>query len=524
MPEGAPTRLGAALATLLCIGALTAPAAGASVKARTADGFVDSIGVNLHTAYTDTPYASQFATVKQRLEELGIRHVRDGLEAGRPDQYQRLNELAGAGISSTLIVGSPADGSAGLDALLAAAKGLSGVAALEGPNEHSTSGDPEWKPNLIAYQQALYAKAKGDPALAPLPVLAPSIVGGDHAELGDISAHLDHGNIHPYPGGDPPDKLGAQIKSGELNAGTKPIFATETGYHTALGWHGEHPPATEAAMATYMPRLFMEYFRWGIVRTFSYELLDEWPDPLLAERESNFGLLRHDLSPKPAFDALRNTIQILADPGAPFAPAELDYTLGEAGILFPGPESTGLHKVLLQKRDGSFYLALWRTSSVWDPIARQTLSAPAAPVEVRVSPGLRSAAQYLPNSSSEPVWSERNPAQPLTVEVGPEVMILRLVPGLPEPNQPPLQLLAAAVPAPPPGIATAAPESPRCVVPKLHGTKLGVARTTLRRSGCRLGRVAGRTSRSGRVRWQSPPPHRVLLPGSMVHVRLRHGG
>ena len=523
MPEAASTRLGAILATLLCLGALASPPAGASVKARAADSFVDSIGVNLHTSYTDTPYATGFATVKQRLEELGIRHVRDGLEAGRPDQYQRLNALAAAGISSTLILGSPADGADGLDALLAAAKGLSGVAALEGPNEHSTSGDPEWKPNLIAYQQALYAKAKGDPALASLPVLAPSIVGGDHAELGDISAYLDHGNIHPYPGGDPPDKIGAQIKSGELNAGTKPILATETGYHTALGWHGEHPPVTEAVMATYMPRLFMEYFRWGIVRTFSYELLDEWPDPLLAERESNFGLLRHDLSPKPAFDVLRNTIAILADPGAPFTPGELDYTLAEAGILFPGPESTGLHKVLLQKRDGSFFLALWRTSSVWDPAAQQPLPAPVSPVEVRVSPGLRSAALYLPNSSAEPVWLERQPIQPLVVDVGPEVTILRLVPGVPTKPEQPLQLLAAAEPAPAPGVGPV-PTSPSCVVPKLHGRKLGAVRAMLRSSGCRLGAVAGRTSRSSRVRWQSPPPRRVLAPGARVHVGLRHGG
>jgi hypothetical protein len=505
------------VAALLCLGMLAPLRAGAAVEARAAAGFVDSIGVDVHTAFSDTPYVSQFATVKQRLEELGVHHVRDDLFPDRPDQYQRLNELAAAGIGSTLIMGSPADGTSGLEDLLEVAKeDLDGLDALEGPNEYSTSGDPDWKSNLIAYQQALYSKAKADSALGGLPVIGPSIVHGDQAELGDVSASLDYGNIHSYPQGNPPDKLGSFIKSAEFNSGSKPTVATETGYHTALAWEGENPPVSEAAMATYMPRLFFEYFRWGIVRTFSYELLDEWPDPLLEEKESNFGLLRNDLSRKPAFDALRDTIRILEDPGPPFAPASLDYTLSEAGVELPGPESTSLHKVLLQKRDGSFYLALWRLSSVWDPAAGEPLPAQSQPVEVQVDPGIEAAALYLPNSSIEPVWSTAWPSQPLTVEVGPEVAILRLIPGTRGPEQP------APARAADPGVRPEA--TAPCVVPGLRGKKLRVARAALRRSHCRLGEIAGRRARSSRVVAQSPRPRRVLAPGARVNVRLRPDG
>ncbi len=534
MPESSPIRLLALVAVALGL-AIPAQASAAEVKARPADAFVDSVGVNIHPAYNDTPYVPEFATVLQRLQELGIRHLRDELRdfPDRQGQYQRLNQLAAAGFGSTLVIGSPADGIDGLEALLEiAADDLDGVEALEGPNEYSTSGDPEWQPRLVAYQQALYEKAKAEPALAGLPVVGPSIVHNDQAQLGDVSAWLDYGNIHSYPFGNPPDKLGAAITRAELNSASKPIWATETGYHTALNWTGEHPPVSEAAMATYVPRLFLEYYRWGIVRTFSYELLDEWPDPDLDERESNFGLLRNDLAPKPAFDALRNTIAILADPGEQFVPAALDYTLGEGGVEFAGPESPGLHKVLLQKRDGSFYLALWRTSSVWDPATGEPQAAPALPLEVAVEPGIESATAYLPNVSAAPVWSLTQPDQPVTVDVGPAVTILRLVPGasVPEPEPEPGP---GPTPAPSPGSGAgsgpggeqssekgAQPGPPPCSVPMLSGRKLSSVRLKLRAAHCRLGAIVGPRGRSSRVAAQHPRPGRLLAPDAPVRVRL----
>jgi len=529
MPSRAAAALPGALVAVL-LGLLLpgpTPAAAAAVKARPAGSFVDSVGVDVHTAFSDTPYVSEFATVEARLEELGVHHVRDDLFPSRPDQYQRLDDLAAAGIGSTLVMGSPANGTPGLEGLLSTAAGLDGLEALEGPNEYSTSGDPEWKPHLVAYQEALYAKAKASPALAALPVIGPSIVHNDQAALGDVSTSLDLGNIHSYPQGNPPDKLGSFIAKAELNSGAKPIVATETGYDTMEGWKGENPAVSEGAMATYVPRLFLEYFRWGIARTFSYELLDEFPDPQLEDKEAHFGLLRNDLSPKPAFDALRNTIRILEDPGPTFAPGSLDYGLAEAGVAFPGPESSGLHKVLLQKRDGSFYLALWRLQSVWDPASGTALPAPAEPVEVSVAPGLESAAEFLPNSSVQPVWSVTRPSQPLSIPVGPQVVILRLVPGAADAGgpqtpalPPPTTAGAAAVTPSEPAKDPEATARPRCVVPRLTGRRLSAGRTRLRASECRLGRVGGERSGASRVTGQHPRPGRVLAAGSRVSVTL----
>jgi hypothetical protein len=519
--------VGSLLVVLVVLPSLALPAPGtAAVPAREADSFVESIGVNVHTGNGGTPYRERFEEVEQRLQELGVHHVRDDLESDSPAQHQELSELAGVGIESTVILGDPGFGSAGLDELIDILKtDLAGaVEAVEGPNEFSTSGDSEWKPHLIAYQQQLYDDVKGDPALSLLPVIGPSIVHGDQDELGDVSGMLDYGNIHSYPQGNPPDKLGSFITRAELNSGSKPILATETGYNTALNWTGENRPVSEAAMATYMPRLFFEYFRWGIVRTYSYELVDELPDPNLENKEWNFGLLRNDLSRKPAFEALRNTIAILEDPGPAFVPGSLSYRLRDRGTELPGPESTELHKVLLQKRDGSFYLAMWRLSSVWDAATGQPLAAPSEPVTVTLEPGLGIAAEYRPNLSPGPFSEPSQPSESLTLDVGPEVVIMKIVPAEEEEEEE--EDSSSSGSAQPAALAPAqldrdAPPAPApCIVPELRGRRLAAGRAKLKRAACRLGRITGLRTRSSRVVKQRPRPGRLLAPGSKVNVRL----
>jgi hypothetical protein len=403
-----------------------APAATASDAhlASGADTFVDSIGVNTHTFYSDTAYGD-FEAIKAKLGELGVRHIRENLALDRPDQYEGLNELAAMGVKSTLILGEPSEEASNLGEMISIVDtDLGGaVDAVEGPNEFDMKGGPNWATLLREYQQRLYGAIKADPSLAALPVIGPSIVQRTHQEeLGDISGMLDYGNIHPYPYGERPESdLSSQLGRAAANSGAKPVIATETGYHTALNWGGEHPAVSEDAMATYVPRFFLDYFSRGIPRTFSYELVDEKPDPANADRESNFGLLRNDFSPKPAFVALHNTIAILADPGPAFTPESLDYSVGGS--------RAELRQVLLQKRDGSFYLALWRATSVWDPSAKAALDPPSEAVTLSFDRQVKSAERYLPNVSAAGSPLSLHGGGPLTVDVGPQVVILRLALG-----------------------------------------------------------------------------------------------
>jgi hypothetical protein len=393
--------------------------------AEPAAAFVDSVGVNTHTYYSDTVYYSRFATIEQRLRELGVHHVRENLVPDRPDQYQRLNALAAAGVRSTLILGDPDNGTPGLERLLAIVRDeLPGsVDAIEGPNEFDLRGGEDWEPRVAAYQAQLYAAVEDDPELAALPVLGPSAGGiGDERQFTDLSGDLDYGNIHPYPDGEPPEtNVGEWLAAATRTSADKPVMATESGYHDALAATEGQRPVSEAAMATYVPRLFLDYFRRGIPRSFQYELVDEFPDAGETEPESDFGLLRNDLTPKPAFTALRNLIAVLDDPGGDFDPGRLDYTVSG--------DRSGLQQLLLQKSDGSFYLVLWRAKSVWDADARRPLDPGSRPLELRFATPPRRLRLYEPAAAASPRRELTTASGPTSLEVGPEATVVEIQPG-----------------------------------------------------------------------------------------------
>ena len=394
------------------------------VQAREAQVFVRSLGINTHTYYSDTVYHQRFKTIERRLKDLGISNIRENLVLHRPDQYRMLNRLMRAGIDSQLILGDPTYGRTGLRRLVAilGSRLSNAVTAIEGPNEYDLSGDPRWRERLDRYQRYLYAQVRADPALKGLPIVGPSVGQlADELVVTDLSRYLDYGNIHSYPDGDPPEwNLGEWLRAAARTSGGKPVMATETGYHTALEASQGQRPVSERAMAVYVPRTYLEYFARGVVRTFPYELVDEFPDPGEDEPEWNFGLLRNDLSPKPAYRALSDLVFMLTDTGPRFSPGRLDYTLG--GDL------GDLRTLLLQKRDGRFYLALWRAASVWDANRREPREPGSAPVQVGFANPPDQVNLRLPNRGRGTRQLTLS-AGTASVEVGPRVAILEIDPA-----------------------------------------------------------------------------------------------
>jgi hypothetical protein len=63
----------------------------------------------------------------------------------------------------------------------------------------------------------------------------------------------------------------------------------------------------------YVPRLFFEYFAHGVRRTFLCRFDDPGENP--DSDQDNYGLVRHDGTPKPAYRALRNVLGLLRDEG-----------------------------------------------------------------------------------------------------------------------------------------------------------------------------------------------------------------
>ncbi len=436
----------------------TLPAA----RAVWSDKFVSSVGLATHFSYDDLlPYGHDRAKTIASLLASGARFVRDGLSVSvngeSNDKYwNTMGDLTQGGMKLVLVtyptrLGGdvtdtfPYHDQRPLDTAVARV-GAANILAFEGPNEVDNNnegwgGKTAYGARARAFQAAMYAHAKQiAPSIAVLGLTVTSAAGAQ--AVGDISAHMDAGTLHPYPDGDVPTAHLSQMESSfaPIDAAKKPWWVTETGYHTS-------PNATEAlyqpgvsdiAQSKYVPRLYLDYFAAGIPYTSVYELIDEHDDRTNAE--ANYGLMYYDGDPKPAYGALRNLLALLADRGAAFTPTSLAYTISGA---------TGtIRQSLFEKRDGRFYLVLWndvpvyrpkavtglegRVRKYWERVAgadkevRDVFNAP-VPVTVSLAAKARTVTLYAPIRGAEPLSVSSDvstivvpvPDNPVVVEIKP---------------------------------------------------------------------------------------------------------
>ena len=353
---------------------VTQPPAGTVETAKSADAFVDSVGVNVHLHDSDTLYA-QFDSVETALTNLGVRHIRDGLiDTTWTPYYDRLNELGSLGIKSTLIT-NPAESN---DLLTGYPQRVSdSFEAYEGPNEYDASGDPNWAATLNSFMARLYGAVKSNPNTARFPVFGPSLTQpGSYPQVAASAPFFDDANLHNYFGGRNPGtpgwgnngygSIGWNLALVQSAWPCKPIVTTETGYLNDLSNPQGIP---EQISGRYLPRVLFEQWNHGIEKTFIYQLLEEgsqFPD-------NSFGLVHSDFTPKPGYTAIENLLHLLSDPGPAVALGSLDYSLsGNLG---------NIHHTLLEKRNGVFYLAVWVEAPAYDvnakkilPVATQTVT------------------------------------------------------------------------------------------------------------------------------------------------------
>jgi hypothetical protein len=252
------------------------------------------------------------------------------------------------------------------------------VECIEGPNELDLSKISNWPEVTRVYQQELSSAVRHLPNNSTLPLIGPSmafVAAGK--QVGNIAPSVTYGNLHSYPAGHlPSDMLPSQIAGASAMYPGKQIVITETGYHNAINDRNDQPAVSETAAAKYIPRLLLETFNHGIVRTYLYEFEDEFPELGAKEQEQHWGLLRNDGTEKPAFVALRNMIATLTDanPRGARIPHPLTYAMqGDTALI---------HHTLLQKSDGRYYLALWQEVSSFDVIERKDIAVPAKAVTI----------------------------------------------------------------------------------------------------------------------------------------------
>ncbi len=224
----------------------------------------------------------------------------------------------------------------------------------------------------------------------------------------------------------------------------KPFISSECGYHSALADSANHWGTPPDVLTKYLPAMFLYHYEYGIVRSFAYELMDQFDNP--SSHEANFGLLDSKGQPKASFVALKNVIALLADPGAPFQPEALDWSLKG--------DTQDVQVTLLQKRNGDFYLAFWLGKPLWQPLDQVRLTPAPQTVELHFASGIKSIQKVKPNHGVD--WQDVSfNGGPVSLSADAEVQLLRIVPqqtGLvPEPPEPGQPEPGQPEPRPPPG-------------------------------------------------------------------------
>ena len=238
------------------------------------------------------------------------------------------------------------------------------ILAFEGANEYNNDttkgayGVAGVAQKIQAHQNAMYTEVKSkSPGTT---VIGPSFIQihnneADTINVGDLSHISDIATAHSYTHHSPPEENGPPhwnlLYKHNYPQGT-PIYVTEFGF---CNWLPEGRCTPENAAAKLAVRYYTKLFQHNTKnKGFIYEFKDKGGN----DGEGTFGMVNRDanLTPKPIFYAVRNTIRILNETDGSYTPSSLDYTI-------QGKSET-MHELLLQKKDGKFYLLLWNAPNI----------------------------------------------------------------------------------------------------------------------------------------------------------------
>lgn len=361
-----------------------------------ANQFTNTVGINTHLHYGPL-YTDNFPLVVQRLRELGVQHIRNGLQTTKkPEFYDRVKAVNDAGIRVLWILSTDHNS----DVITSYKNRFpDGNDGFEAPNELDASKQSDWAPLMKQYMSRVYPLVTQDSKTSGLPMVGPSLTSSkSYAALGSQISYMDVANLHNYPGGHnpgtsgwgAPDSRGEHYGSIEWNLdlgkdvwGQKPVWTTEYGYNNSDTARDGVP---EDVAAIYLPRALLEQYLHGISRTYIFELLAAHP-----ENDGLFGLLRLDGSPKPAFTAISNFLHLLKDNHPQVTLSNIQFSL-EGNV-------TDVHHLLLQKSDSSYYLLLWIEKSCYDLDSRKRIPVPHQTIAIHFDQPVAEIESYRLNSA-----------------------------------------------------------------------------------------------------------------------------
>lgn len=335
------------------------------------DSFVDSVGADSHFNYRTSTYDSSRDQIAAWLEDAGFRHLRDALvnatfaDGGAVHPYEL--GLCQSGVHFSL----------GFDLLQTQAQvtaimmaqtdqDLACIDFVEPANEADGAGG-DWATGVVAQTKMIHDIFQSNPKWARIPVLGPSLISASAAHVNlliaaaaalgtTLEAISAAGNIHTgncwYMPEDSHAGYASAVAAYRLGWPHEPLWVTEFDGNDAPSGDGCYTP--DVVEATYEPRVWAHDLELGIARTYHYQLVDMTSDAIFGPE----GLLDQHGAPKPTAFALAHLMALLADPGPAFAAVPADLTFGG--------DTTALHHLLFQRRDGTYQLLLWRAEPVWN--------------------------------------------------------------------------------------------------------------------------------------------------------------
>lgn len=393
--------------------------------------FLDGIGVNTHLS--SKAYTERIEIVENAVRTAGIRHVRDEI---RPTDNLQLRRLlcSRCGIRFHLLV-SPVTNTASQMLSYVQRLGAENVSVIEGQNEGDSDwfkAQPQarndWSSTVVAYQREIFQMLRARFKSDVLPIASPTVLNwkpGDMLLIRPAADFSDIVAIHAYVqhGEEPETKADYSAISWYVrnmrNAFKPdgPIMVTEAGYNTMTRPGGTG--VSENAAAIYIPRMLLNNFANGIQRTFLYQLLDGGSDP--GEWEHHFGLLRHDNSPKPAYDALVSLVGGMAvDDWQPSRDDELRLLHVES---VPPSE---IRYLAFKQRSGALVVAIWRAVSCWDVASATDIVVEPQPVTIGLSRPASRVAMLVVGSGHGWSWLS-SPASKIELRLAATVVLLKVV-------------------------------------------------------------------------------------------------
>jgi len=189
------------------------------------------------------------------------------------------------------------------------------------PNIFFWDGPKELYPVLV--RRCCNAIKEEDPEATVLAVSTSGIDKDFIRQVVDAGAPFDVLTIHPYRGRLIDAGFVRELRGAAALAGNRPVWITEMGWPTHIGGGVD-----ERAQAQLLSRCYLSAVASGAVQNVGwYDFRNDGDDPFY--NEANFGVLRQDMTPKPAYRALATVCRSFAGGGKPEMPKiEGDGVLG----------------------------------------------------------------------------------------------------------------------------------------------------------------------------------------------------